>query len=328
MPLPDDRLGERACAAIIARPGHTVPTLAELQEFLDAEGVAKYTWPESVEVFDEFPRTPSLKVVKRDVVKLVLERSRGDRLTLRQPCGCAHPWPAAASRACPWRARRGQAGDREAAPDEEVADLGRARGRRAGGTSATRCCRGPRMARASRRGSASRDRALLHPARQERGPGELEVAHARARELPRLLLARRRAVHADQRLLGDEHAVALHLVLRQVERGVEHGLQRLGEVVVLGDDAVELLAVGLPRPRPGSRRGSGAWTRSSGTAPSSRCRRPRRCRPTSVLVALLAEVARSRWRGSPRACCATSAGRRPDWRVRRGGGRCQRRLVS
>ena len=76
VPLPDDRLGERACAAIIAKPGRTAPTLAELQQFLDAEGVAKYTWPESVEVFEEFPRTPSLKPVKRDVVKLILQRSR------------------------------------------------------------------------------------------------------------------------------------------------------------------------------------------------------------------------------------------------------------
>ena len=74
VPLPDDRLGERACAAIIARDGCTAPTLAELQEFLDAEGVAKYTWPESVEVFEQFPRTPSLKVVKRDVVELILAR--------------------------------------------------------------------------------------------------------------------------------------------------------------------------------------------------------------------------------------------------------------
>jgi len=74
VPLPDDRLGERACAAIIARDGCVAPTLSELQEFLDAEGVAKYTWPESVEVFEQFPRTPSLKVVKRDVVELVLAR--------------------------------------------------------------------------------------------------------------------------------------------------------------------------------------------------------------------------------------------------------------
>jgi len=76
VPLPDDRLGERACAAIILNPGHAAPTLEDLQRFLDAEGVAKYTWPESVEVFEDFPRTPSLKVVKRDVATAILSRSR------------------------------------------------------------------------------------------------------------------------------------------------------------------------------------------------------------------------------------------------------------
>src|SRR5436305_11554360 len=75
VPLPDDRLGERACAAIIGEPGSDAPGLPELQEFLAAEGVSKYSWPESVELFDEFPRTPSLKVVKRDLVKAILERA-------------------------------------------------------------------------------------------------------------------------------------------------------------------------------------------------------------------------------------------------------------
>jgi acyl-CoA synthetase len=75
VPLPDERLGERACAAILLTEGKPAPTLDDLQQFLDHEGVAKYTWPESVEVFDEFPRTPSLKVVKRDVVKEILDRS-------------------------------------------------------------------------------------------------------------------------------------------------------------------------------------------------------------------------------------------------------------
>jgi acyl-coenzyme A synthetase/AMP-(fatty) acid ligase len=75
VPLPDDRLGERACAAVIAEPGRDVPSLSELQDFLASEGVSKYSWPESVEVFDEFPRTPSLKVVKRDVVKAILQRA-------------------------------------------------------------------------------------------------------------------------------------------------------------------------------------------------------------------------------------------------------------
>src|SRR4051812_10673215 len=55
--LPDDRLGERACAALILTSGQIAPTLPELQAFLDAAGVAKYMWPESIEVFEEFPRT-------------------------------------------------------------------------------------------------------------------------------------------------------------------------------------------------------------------------------------------------------------------------------
>jgi acyl-coenzyme A synthetase/AMP-(fatty) acid ligase len=74
VPVPDDRLGERACAAIIVERDQAAPTLADLQQFLDAEGVAKYTWPESVEVFEEFPRTPSLKVIKREVVEEVVRR--------------------------------------------------------------------------------------------------------------------------------------------------------------------------------------------------------------------------------------------------------------
>jgi acyl-CoA synthetase (AMP-forming)/AMP-acid ligase II len=74
VPLPDERLGERACAAIVPKEGETALTLEDLQAFLEREGVAKYTWPESVEAFAEFPRTPSLKVVKREVIEQILER--------------------------------------------------------------------------------------------------------------------------------------------------------------------------------------------------------------------------------------------------------------
>jgi non-ribosomal peptide synthetase component E (peptide arylation enzyme) len=63
----DERLGERACAALILQPGAAAPALEELQRFLDEAGVGKYAWPERVEVFDEFPRTPSLKAVKREI---------------------------------------------------------------------------------------------------------------------------------------------------------------------------------------------------------------------------------------------------------------------
>src|SRR5437588_535324 len=65
VPLPDERLGERACAAVILEHGHDAPGLDDLQEYLESNGIAKYSWPESVEVFEDFPRTPPLKVLKR-----------------------------------------------------------------------------------------------------------------------------------------------------------------------------------------------------------------------------------------------------------------------
>ena len=68
--------------------------------------------------------------------------------------------------------------------------------------------------------------ALLHRAREERRPRELDVARARARGLARLLLARRPPRRGQQALLGDEDAVAQHLVLGQVERVGEHRAQR------------------------------------------------------------------------------------------------------
>ena len=38
VPLPDERMGERACAAIVPKAGSSAPTLEELQVFLDARG--------------------------------------------------------------------------------------------------------------------------------------------------------------------------------------------------------------------------------------------------------------------------------------------------
>ena len=75
VPIPDDRLGERACAAVITKEAAVAPSLAELQAFLEVEGLSKYSWPESIVVFDDFPRTSSLKPVKRDIVKQIMDRS-------------------------------------------------------------------------------------------------------------------------------------------------------------------------------------------------------------------------------------------------------------
>ena len=61
---PDDRLGERAAAILLLRPGHEPPSLEELRRHLDDAGLARQKWPESIHVIDQLPRTPSGKVQK------------------------------------------------------------------------------------------------------------------------------------------------------------------------------------------------------------------------------------------------------------------------
>ncbi len=71
--MPDPRLGERACACVITRDGDDIK-LEELTGFLEAKAFPRYQWPEFVERFDAFPRTPSLKVQKPELRRQVLER--------------------------------------------------------------------------------------------------------------------------------------------------------------------------------------------------------------------------------------------------------------
>ncbi|MGH3935746.1 MAG: AMP-binding enzyme, partial [Pseudonocardiaceae bacterium] len=63
--MPDERLGERACAFVVVRKHHQLPTLADLCAFLEYEGLAKYKWPERLEYLDALPRTPIGKIFKR-----------------------------------------------------------------------------------------------------------------------------------------------------------------------------------------------------------------------------------------------------------------------
>ena len=61
--VPDERWGETVKALVIAQPG-TAPTAEELVAFA-RERLAGYKLPRSIEFVDEFPRTPSGKVLKR-----------------------------------------------------------------------------------------------------------------------------------------------------------------------------------------------------------------------------------------------------------------------
>ena len=61
--MPDPRLGERACAFIVARPGYTLD-FPSMQRFLDERRVAKPYWPERLEILEALPHTPSGKIQK------------------------------------------------------------------------------------------------------------------------------------------------------------------------------------------------------------------------------------------------------------------------
>jgi acyl-CoA synthetase (AMP-forming)/AMP-acid ligase II len=70
--VPDPRLGERNCLCVIPRPGKSV-SLPEMVAYL-RDGVATYKLPEELEIFDEFPFTPTGKIQRHALTRQVLAR--------------------------------------------------------------------------------------------------------------------------------------------------------------------------------------------------------------------------------------------------------------
>jgi acyl-CoA synthetase len=66
--VPDERLGEKVCLALIARAGERVAADAMLAH-LHAVGLSKYDMPEYFVALDAFPLTASGKILKRELVQ-------------------------------------------------------------------------------------------------------------------------------------------------------------------------------------------------------------------------------------------------------------------
>jgi 2,3-dihydroxybenzoate-AMP ligase len=73
VPMPDPMLGERMCACVILRPGHSL-TLDQLVAFLMKEEIAKHKLPERVEILDDFPLSPFGKVSKKELTERIALR--------------------------------------------------------------------------------------------------------------------------------------------------------------------------------------------------------------------------------------------------------------
>jgi 2,3-dihydroxybenzoate-AMP ligase len=74
--MPDREFGEKVCAYIIPKAGSEPLTVVSLGAFLEGVGLAKFKWPERVELVDNFPATnvgKTSKALLRDDIKQKLE---------------------------------------------------------------------------------------------------------------------------------------------------------------------------------------------------------------------------------------------------------------
>ncbi|HLY31134.1 MAG TPA: AMP-binding protein [Ktedonobacterales bacterium] len=76
--MPDPILGERTCAFVIPNPDMTL-TLSDLTTMLAARGVAKFKWPERLELVEAFPLTSIGKVHKKALREHIAARIGAER---------------------------------------------------------------------------------------------------------------------------------------------------------------------------------------------------------------------------------------------------------
>jgi len=72
--MPDPLYGERMCAFIVLREGAAPIALGDLRTFLEQRGLAKFKWPERVEIVGDLPMTTSGKVSKPIMRAMIAKR--------------------------------------------------------------------------------------------------------------------------------------------------------------------------------------------------------------------------------------------------------------
>ncbi len=86
--MPDREYGEKVCAYIIPAESDSGLTVPELGKFLEGLGVAKFKWPERIELVDTFPVTQLGKTSKallvEDVTKKLVDEGKIDSSYLKK----------------------------------------------------------------------------------------------------------------------------------------------------------------------------------------------------------------------------------------------------
>ena len=66
----DDVLGGRICVFITLAPNASI-TFDQMTNYLEENGIAKMRWPERLEIIEKMPMTPTLKIQKGVLIKLL-----------------------------------------------------------------------------------------------------------------------------------------------------------------------------------------------------------------------------------------------------------------
>jgi non-ribosomal peptide synthetase component E (peptide arylation enzyme) len=72
--MPDEMLIERACAYLVPRSGQQAPDIKALGVFLSSLGLAKFKFPERIELVDAFPVTRVGKLDKAELRRRIAEK--------------------------------------------------------------------------------------------------------------------------------------------------------------------------------------------------------------------------------------------------------------
>jgi non-ribosomal peptide synthetase component E (peptide arylation enzyme) len=77
VPVPDEVYLEKACACIVLLPGAEAPSVKSLGQILAQAGLAKFKWPEHVQIYEAFPTTASGKLSKPLLKEQAAAKLRG-----------------------------------------------------------------------------------------------------------------------------------------------------------------------------------------------------------------------------------------------------------
>jgi non-ribosomal peptide synthetase component E (peptide arylation enzyme) len=78
--MPDAKLGERICAYVVVKPGAPAPDVTALGEHLRGFGLAKFKWPERIELVEGLALTKVGKLdkaaMRADIARKLAEEGK------------------------------------------------------------------------------------------------------------------------------------------------------------------------------------------------------------------------------------------------------------